>query len=102
MADRMRVGGTIESVQAQLELDVPLSEEKCIEVLGKLIENTSVILEQTFCLEQKLEAACASLAAEKRLSLDLQVENRDVKDRNVELAKQNRQLKGNIQEFFGK
>ena len=96
IADRIHAGGIVETIQFQLEEDVIIDVPRSREALKVMMDNLATILEQCYCLEQKFEASQTSLREEKRLSLELRVENRDLVRNNADLEKVNRRLKKGI------
>lgn len=100
MADRVHAGGVAQSIAAQLEMDKDIDIDMAKEALDKCVTQIYKLLEQSFCLEQKLEAAYVSLGAEKRMCLDLRVENKLLVQENAELQKTNRTLKRELQNLM--
>jgi len=100
LADRMHAYGIAESLEAQLEMTTELDQEKCRTVVIKVCGELYKMLEQATCLEQKMDAMQTSLNTERAHSLKHEVELRDVKERNVKLAKENRNLKHSLEEMM--
>jgi hypothetical protein len=100
IADRLYAGGVADSVRMQLEDSEQLDVNKCREVLWKCVNQIYKMLEQSFCLEQKLEASHTSLGAERRMSLELRVENKRLTEENAQLEKTNRNLKREIEKLM--
>ena len=96
IADRIHAGGVIETIRFQLDEEVLIDVPRSREALKVMMDNLVVILEQCYCLEQKFEASQTSLGEEKRLSLELKLENRDLVRKNAELEKTNRRLRKEI------
>ena len=97
IADRIHAGGVIETIRLQLDEEVLIDVPRSREALNLVIDNLAVLLEQCYCLEQKLEASQTSLGEEKRLALELRLDNRDLVRRNADLEKTNRRLKKEIE-----
>ena len=100
IADRMEAGGVAESVLAQLDTEMPLDAEKLRPVMGKSAEMILLILDPSLSLERMVSVTERSLFAEKKLNLDLKVTNRHLVERNAEMAKEIRTLKGNISKWM--
>ena len=102
IAERQEAGGIAESILAQLALNEPIDHEKAIKMLHKVSEQVVFMLDQALCLEQGISTYQVSLNSEKRINLDMKIEIRKLQEENAKLSKENRHLKGNIEEFFGK
>lgn len=100
IADRMEGGGIAESILAQLELSEPLDPKTFAEVMLKTCNHMLVLIDQCIQLERDMSITHTSLAHEKKLNLDLRLENRKLLERNAEYAKEVRTLKGSIEDFF--
>ena len=100
LADRSTAGAIMHSVEMQLEMNEPLDVAACRKVLYKCTGQIAIMLEQAFCLEQKLEGGHSALCAERRINLELQIENRKLKERNAELAKENRNIRRSLEEYM--
>ena len=47
-----------------------------------------------------MEGGHSALCAERRINLELQIENRKLKERNAELAKENRNIRRTLEEYM--
>lgn len=99
IADRIRAGGVAESIRIQLEKEVLIDVPRSREALNVMLDNLDKLIEQCYSLEQRYEASQTSLSEEKRLSLDLRMDNRDLMRKNAELEKANRNLKKEIDKY---
>jgi hypothetical protein len=102
IADRQEAGGIAESILAQLDLGEPIDHENAVEMLRKVSEQVVHMLDQALYLEQGISTYQACLNSEKRVNLDIKLEMRKLQEENASLSKENRHLKGNIEEFFAK
>lgn len=100
IGDRIFAGGVADSVKLQLESNEHLDVNKSREVLWKCVNQIYKMLEQSFCLEQKLEASHTSLGAERRMSLELRVENKRLTEENAQFEKANRNLKRELEKLM--
>ena len=95
-ADRIRAMGMVECVEMQLEEDVLISVPRSREALVNLTTQLKKVMHQCYYLDQVLESTEIMLREEKRLNLDLKLENRKFLAENAELSKMNRNLKKEI------
>ena len=102
IAERQEAGGIAESILAQLALQEPIDHDKAIEMLNKVSEQVVFMIDQALYLERGISTYQACLNSEKRVNLDMKIEMRKLQEENAKLSKENRHLKGNIEEFFGK
>ena len=100
IADRMEAAGTAEALLAQLELEEPLDRETFAAVMLKTCNHMLGIIDQCIQLERECAIASSSLSHEKKLNLDLRMNNRQLTERNAAFAKEVRNLKGSIEDFF--
>lgn len=99
-ADRVRASGVAESIELQLEMDVIIDVPRSREALVRINEELRSVLHQVYYLDQLLESTEIILREEKRMNLELKVENRKVVEENAELAKVNRRLKQEIDKLM--
>jgi len=102
IADRQEAGGIAESILTQLDLEEPIDHEKAVEMLQKVSQQVVYMIDQALYLEQGISTYQACLNSEKRVNLDMKIEMRKLQEENAKLSKENRNLKGNIEEFFAK
>jgi hypothetical protein len=95
-ADRVRAMGMVESIEMQLEEDVLISVPRSREALVNITTQLKKVMHQCYYLDQLLESTEIILREEKRLNLDLKVENHKYLEENAELSKTNRRLKQEI------
>jgi hypothetical protein len=95
-ADRVRASGVCESIDIQLEMDVIIDVPRSREALVRINNELRCVLHQVYYLDQVLESTEIILREEKRLNLELKVENRRVLEENADLTKVNRRLKQEI------
>ena len=96
IADRVEAGGVCETLQYQLDQDVIINVPRSREALSNTLVHLRRMLAQSHLLERELEASAVSLRQEKKVSLDIKLENTKLLSDNAELAKQNRILKKQI------
>jgi|DEB0MinimDraft_6_1074348.scaffolds.fasta_scaffold01254_14 hypothetical protein len=99
MADRLHAGGVADTIELQLEEPLPIHPQTR-KALRKSVDQIWRLLHQAYCLEQMLDAVDASLKHEKKLNLDLRVENRTLIESNAKLQKENRTLKAEINKLM--
>jgi len=99
MASRLHAGGVADTIAYQLDEDL-LLDTRCGIALRKAVDQIHILLEQSYFLEQKLDAMDSALNAEKRLSLELRVEKQKYLENNARLQKENRNLKREIDKMM--
>ena len=95
-ADRIHAMGIVESIEMQLEEDVLISVPRSREALVNITTQLRKVMHQCYYLDQVLESTEIMLREEKRLNLDLKLENRKYLTENAELSRINRNLKKEI------
>lgn len=95
-ADRVHAMGMVESIECQLEEEVLISVPRSREALVNITNQLKKVMHQCYYLDQVLESTEIMLREEKRLNLDLKIENRKCLEENAELSKTNRRLKQEI------
>ena len=96
MSERLQAGGVMESIDAQLNMGKVVDTAMCKKAMRRMCKELQTLLGQCMSLEQIAESVALSLTAEKRMNLDLRVENKTLKEQNAELEKANRNLKISI------
>lgn len=97
---RIQAGGVAQSILVQLELGEPIDLDYCKKTLETCVDEIMALLNQCEDLETGVKTLNTCLTADKRVSLDVQVKNRELTQRNAELAKENRQLKVSIEDLM--
>lgn len=95
-ADRIHAMGMVESIEMQLEQDVLISVPRSREALVNITTQLRKVMHQCHYLDRGLGVYEIMLREEKRLNLDLKLENRKYLIENAELSKTNRNLKREI------
>lgn len=100
VADRLHAGGVAETIDYQLEQDVIIDVPRSREALVAMHQELTKMIAQSLYLEQVLESTEIILGQEKRLMLELRVENKGLVAENANLHKENRRLKREIDKLM--
>lgn len=96
--DRTHVMATVQTLEMQIpDLQAP---DKVKKVLNRCCTEMWRILEQAYYLDEELTSTNASLREEKKLNLQLTMENKQLQTKCAEQAKEIRTLKQNIQQLM--
>lgn len=99
IAQRMESGGKSDAIAAQLEMNKPLDTRQSRKALWQMVQQVRRLIEQCLYLEQTLESVGISLNAEKKMNLELRVQNHRLTREVAEVEKQNRNLKREIEKL---
>ena len=100
IAQRVESGGRADGIAAQLEMKKMLDVAQCRKALWQMVKQVRKLIEQCLYLEQTMESVGISLQAEKKINLELRVQNHRLSKEAADLEKENRQLKKEIEKMI--
>ena len=104
IAQRVESGGHADAIAAQLEMNKLVDVRQSRKALWQMVKQVRRLIEQCLYLEQTMESVGMSLQAEKKMNLELRVQNHRLSKEAADLEKENRQIKKEIQKIvsYGK
>ena len=99
-ADRIHAMGVAESIELQLEMDVLISVARSREALTNMNSQLKKVLHQVYYLDQLLTDTEVSYRNERKINLELQMDNRRLLEENACLAREIRQVKGELNKLM--
>ena len=100
LTDRIQAGGSAQSVLTQLELGDKISEPLSRNVMVKLCDEITVLLNQCEDLELGIKCFLTNLQSTQELLIKAKIDLRDKTERMAELSKENRNLKSSIEKLM--